>query len=87
MNRLRCRGRSWWMDPDLGWERLGPREPLHEAFRVFEPRLPDSALARGEHLTGPVVMDISRSEHCALAVAMLVVVPREASVGRSRSLC
>ena len=65
------------MDPDLRWERLGLRDSPHEVFRVFGPRLLESALTLGEHLTGPVVMDISRGEHRDPAVAMLMVVPRE----------
>ena len=60
MSRLRCRSRSWWIDPDLRWERLGRGDSLHEAFRVFGPRLLESALTLGEHVTGSVVMDISR---------------------------
>ena len=71
MSRLRCRSRSWWIDPDLRRERLGRGDPLHEAFRVFGPRLLESALTLGEHVTGSVVMDISRGEHRDSAVAML----------------
>ena len=56
MSRLRCRSRSWWIDPDLRRERLGRGDPLHEAFRVFGSRLLESALTLGEHVTGSVVM-------------------------------